>query len=304
MNEQLITDAYEAIAATAVSPERVRARIDARTRVHRRRRLLLAGAGLATVVAAVGLPLALYDRRGDLPAAPALEAPLFYAPGWLPGGVTERYRSVTFDTRTGEGLGATRRWYPKGSPYSVVVPPGSVGITVGERLEPEVSEPVTVGSARGIRWVASDTAHVQWQPAGGPVILVSAYGTADDEDTALRMARSVTPTAESVAVTLSAPEIPARFEGTAVYEVYPAGFLSYDDGWQAAGYQALTVDSGTARNVGFALSTTPPESGTPFQAVERDDIMIYLTGEVLTAAEALRILERVECESPDLSWAS
>ncbi|MEU4695105.1 hypothetical protein [Actinoplanes sp. NPDC023714] len=307
MNEQSIRDAYEAIAATAVSPERIRARIGARARVHRQRRMLLAGAGMATVAAAVGVPLTLHDRRGESepPAlGPVPEVPLLYTPGWLPDGVTERYRSVSFDTVTGEAFGATRRWYPEDAPYSGTVPAGSVGLVVGERMEPETSEPVTVGTARGIRWNSGDTAYVQWQPEAGPMIVVSAYGTADDEGNALRMARSVTQTAERVPITLTVTR-DAPTSGTAVFEVYPAGFLTYEDGvltypdgWQPAGYQSLSYD-------GLLLATSPPETGTPFQAVERDGIMVYLTSDSgIGAEESMRILERVRCRPPDLTWVS
>jgi hypothetical protein len=288
-----IQDALATIAATAVSPERVRARIGARARVHRQRRMLLAGAGLATAVAAVGVPLALQDRRAEPALPPAPELDLMYRPGWLPDGVAERYRSVTFDTGTGVSAGATRRWYPAGSKSVVTVPEGSVSLVVGEPLEPEVSEPVTVGPARGIRWVSDQTAYVQWQPAGGPVIVASSYRTADDRGNALRMARSVEPTSESVALTLRVPD---RFAGTAVFEVYPAGFLTFDNGWRPDGYQSLAYD-------GLLLATTPPESGMPFQAVERDGIMVYLTSDApITAGESREILEQVECRPPDLSW--
>ncbi|WP_229073504.1 hypothetical protein [Actinoplanes sp. DH11] len=310
MNDQTIKDALEAIAATAVAPERVRARIDARARAHRQRRALLAAAGVATVTTAVGVPLALRDQRPTLPSPAQPPEPvaeprtmsLLFAPQWLPDGVAEQFRSVKYDTATGEVLGGSRSWYPAGAPYSLEIPKGSVTLMIDERIDDGSGEPVMVGPARGTLRV-TDSAWVEWQPAGGPVMVVSVYGTGDDTANALRVARSVAATDETATVTMRAPLVPQAFDGHTLFEVFPAA-----DG----GRQSLTVASDDLRNH-FVLQTSPPESGQPFQSVERNGIMVYLPREVpgvevvdggarLTDDEAREVLERVECLPPDLSW--
>ncbi|WP_433831592.1 hypothetical protein ACQP2E_13910 [Actinoplanes sp. CA-015351] len=315
MNDQTIKDAFDAIAATAVSPERVRARIDARARVHRQRRLLLAGAGFATVAAAVGVPLALGERIGE-PAPPGFSpappevAPvrvravsLMYAPAWLPDGVAERYRAVRFETLNSEAFGGTRSWYPEGSPYSVQVPEGSVTFSIGERIaEGETGAPVTIGSADGTTWV-TDTAFVQWQPEGGPWMTVSVYGTGDDAVIALRVARSVAATTATALVTMTSPVTPPGYDhGTALFEVYPTS---------GGGAQSLIFTSSDGRSA-YTLSTSPPESGEPFKAVTRNGLTVYLPEEApdaigggvpLTDDQTTAILASVNATAPDLSWA-
>ncbi|MBB2946836.1 hypothetical protein FB565_006604 [Actinoplanes lutulentus] len=314
MNDQTIKDAFDAIAATAVSPERVRARIDARARAHRQRRLLLAGAGFATVAAAVGVPMALGEGLGEL-APPGFSPPpaevqpvrvravsLMYAPTWLPDGVAERFRAVRFTTVNFTALGGSRSWYPEGSPYSVQVPEGSVTFGIGEQAgEGETAEPVKIGSADGTMWV-TDTAFVQWQPAGGPWMTVSVYGTGDDASIALRVARSVAATTATALVTMTSPVTPPGYDdGTALFEVYPTS---------GGGAQSLTFTSSDGRSA-YQLSTSPPESGEQFKAVTRNGLTVYLPGEPadavgggvpLTDEQTTAILAAANATAPDLSW--
>ncbi|MEU4563951.1 hypothetical protein AB0F72_36710 [Actinoplanes sp. NPDC023936] len=313
MNEQLIKDAYDAIAGTAVSPERVRARLNARVTAHRQRRLLLAGAGMATAAAAVGVPVALRVRRGEpaVPAAsPAIELPptefrvvsLLFAPQWLPDGLVERFRAVKFDVASGKPLGGNRSWYPTGSPYTVEVPKGSVSFSVGERIDDGSGEPVMVGSVRGTLRV-TDSAWVEWQPKGKPSMIVSVYGTADDTEIALRVARSVAATEETMLVTMDLPEVPEAFAGYATFEVNPTG--------NGTGVQTLGYTSADLRS-GFRLTTEAPQPEQQYLAVERDGMTVYLPGELpgvvgdgvtLTEKESQNVINQVTFRPPDVSWA-
>ncbi|BAL88855.1 hypothetical protein AMIS_36350 [Actinoplanes missouriensis 431] len=312
-DEQLIKDAYEAIAGTAVSPERVRARLNARVTAHRQRRLLLAGAGVATVAVAVGVPVALRERRGE-PALPvaspsvktsprtARRVSLLFTPQWLPDGLVERFRSVKFDVATGKPLGGNRSWYPTGSPYTVEVPKGSVSFSVGERIDDGSGEPVMVGSVRGTLRV-TDSAWVEWQPTGKPSMIVSVYGTADDTEIALRVARSVAATEETMLVTMDVPEVPDAFAGSATFEVNPTG--------EGTGVQTLGYTSADLRS-GFQLTTDAPQPNQTYLSVERDGMTVYLLGEepgvvgsglTLSETESRNIIYRVTFRPPDVSWA-
>jgi hypothetical protein len=295
--DAVIRDAFAAIAASAVAPERVRARIDARARVHRQRRMLLAGAGLATVAAAVSVPLALRSGAPEAagpPPAPEDAIGLLYTPGWLPAGVGEQRRSVKFDTRTGQALGGSRSWYPDGLPPSDAVPPGSVTFMIDEWFDPETSEPVMIGDVRGRTWV-TDAAWVQWQPAGGPRMAVSAFGTGNDAEIALRVARSVVPTTETMPVTLWWTRVTDDFAGTGWFAASPDG----------GGQQSIGYDSDTKRNALFSVQTARPEPDIPFASAKRDGIRIYLPfeGDVgLTRDMAEVVLGQMRCLPPDLSW--
>ncbi|MEU8241340.1 hypothetical protein AB0C07_24095 [Actinoplanes missouriensis] len=313
MNEQLIKDALEAVAGTAVAPERVRARLNARVTAHRQRRLLLAGAGAATFAAAVGVPVALRERHPEpaLPvASPAHGVPpmtpravsLLLAPQWLPDGLVERFRSVKFDVATGKPLGGNRSWYPSGSPYTVEVPKGSVSFSVGERIDDGSGEPVMVGSVRGTLRV-TDSAWVEWQPKGEPSMIVSVYGTADDTEIALRVARSVAATEETMLVTMDVPRVPDAFAGSATFEVNPTG--------EGTGVQALGYTSADLRS-GFRLTTEAPQPEQPYLSVERDGMTVYLPGEepgvvgggvTLTDQESRTVINQVTFRPPDVSWA-
>ena len=323
VDERIIKDAYEAIAATAVAPEQVRARIEARGRARRQRRLLLAGAGLATAAAAVGVPLGLRERRGEPapgpaapsepvpgPAAPSPAAPqakevsLLFAPAWLPGGVKERFRAVRIDTATGRANGGTRAWLPPGRWHSAEeTPKGSVTFSVGERIDDNSGEPIMVGDVRGTLRV-TDAAYIEWRPAGAPTMLVCVYGIGDQVEVALRLAESVRPVTATTRVTMWSPWVPERFAGYSVAAGYPAA-----DGW----HQTLTHASGDhANSVGMVATAGPAPSSAAYSVrrpggltvhVPEDKVLALGDRRVVTGGEATRLLAEVVCLAPDTSWA-
>ncbi|MEU4428761.1 hypothetical protein AB0F81_49815 [Actinoplanes sp. NPDC024001] len=300
VDEQRISDAYEAIAGLAPSPERVRAGIAARARVHRQRRLLLAGAGVVTAGVAVGVPLAAGGRRGaqmpvaTLPPPVPQDAPLQYTPSWFPPGISEQFRSVRFDTAQGPLLGpqprafqgSTRYWLPDGVHYTAAgaEPPG-VMLAVNEVPPEGGGETVDIGGLPGNLLVA-DTASVEWRSGEfGANLLLTVSGLPDPVNLALRMARSVVYTSALMSVTMRSPWVPSRLAGYTVAAVHPAA-----NGWR----QSLTHCSATGGEVVQIVA----ESGSV-----ADEFTIHLAQPgTLTTAESRRMLTGLVCTAPDLSW--
>lgn len=302
VDEQRISDAFQVIAGLAPPPERVRAGIDARARVHRQRRLLLTGAGAATAAVAVGVPLTLRERRTQpvpVPMAPSPSAPrgarvaMLFAPGWLPAGLGEKFRAVKIEHGTGRALGGSRYWYPEGSWYSLAdIPPTGVSLSIDERIDDNLSEPIMVGSVRG-KLRVTDGAFLEWQPPGAPNMIVSAYGMDDPVEVALRIARSVTATKQTTLVTMRSPEVPDRYAGYSVACAYPTA-----EGW----YQSLShVSNDHQESVKLVAQRGGTSEPAAFERRLPNGITVTIP-DVLDRNEARRLLEQIVCLAPDLSW--
>jgi hypothetical protein len=320
VDEQMIRAAYDAIAGTASGPERVRARIEARTRVHRQRRMLLVGAGAlgtAAAATAVGVPLAIRDRprvQGPAPgglssSAPVpepVEVPLLFAPRWLPDGIAEQFRNVKIVTAGGadKPAGGTRNWLLPGVRYANDGT-GLEGVmfSVGERIDDNSGQPIRVGAVTGTLRV-TDSSYVEWQPPGAPNLLVSVYGLPNATETALRIARSVARTAATTAVSMRSPWVPDRFAGFTLASAYPTA-----DGW----CQSLTHTSTNHReNCTIFARTGRAPQGSAYQVRRPDGVTLYILADPpgiisnatpLSREEATRMLAEVVCIAPDLSWA-
>ena len=310
MIDDTIRSAYETIAATAPGPERVRAALLTRTRVHRQRRALLVGAG-ALAATATGLPFVLRERHrppttgrpaapqpaAPQPAAPQpVEVPFLFAPAWLPGEVGELFRSVK---TTGEPDGGTRIWARPGTVFE----DGTAGLrgvtlSVNERIDDNSGSPVMIGSVRGSLRV-TDGAFVEWQPPGVPNLIVSVYGLKDATNTALRVARSVARTDAALRLAMRLPWVPQRFAGYTQASVYPI-----PGGW----CQSLVHESADGlRSFAIVARTRPAPEGAAYQTTRPGGVTIYLPPgkqdpEPLTKQEAARLLDELDWTPPDLSW--
>ncbi|MBM2621405.1 hypothetical protein JIG36_38470 [Actinoplanes sp. LDG1-06] len=318
-DEKIIEAAYEKIAAAAPPPERVRARILARSQAHRQRRAVLVGAGSLGAVAAVtavGVPLARRSTPSatapsasaaaspSAPAGPLSLVPLRLTVGWLPTGVGEQYRTATL--RGATVAGSTRSWTLNGVPYPT---DGSVakGVTlsIGERIDDNSGTPVTIGDVTG-KLRVTDSSFVEWTPPGGPSLIVSVYGLPDSTAVALRMARSVIPTRATMPVWAQAAWIPARFRGTVTAALLPG----VDGGWR----QDMTFSSPNhAQTLRITARTTEPTEPTLHKVHRSDGVWLSIpedTPGVLgpepaqppTRHEAERLLTEFVYHAPDLDW--
>ncbi|MBL7258376.1 hypothetical protein [Paractinoplanes lichenicola] len=312
MTDELIQAAYEKIASAAPPPERIRARLQARSRSHRQRRAVLAGAG-ALGATALTVPFVHFLRGGSPPETapidavtasapppkPAATAPLRYALGWLPAGVGEQYREATTD-------GGTRTWLLDGLTYPTdyTVAKG-VTLAVGERSEDNAGTPVTIGDVTG-RLVVTDSSFVEWTPKGGPTMIVTVYGLPGSTEVALRMARSVRPTRATIPVWIRSPWIPDRFRGSTSARLIPLA----GGGWrQELTYaaprftQVLRIVAGTAKPSDPTQLQRQRPDGTWLWIPEHPADMVGLEPfEPPTTAEATRLLDELVCVTPDLEW--
>jgi hypothetical protein len=114
-----LKETLEAIADRAPDPHRLRSGLQARARVRRQRRALLAAGASAIGAAAVGVPAFVWltsRRPAAPPAGPGLRRPLRLRPTWLPAGLVASRRSVSLEgietenfedatgTETGRGM--------------------------------------------------------------------------------------------------------------------------------------------------------------------------------------------------------
>ncbi|WP_378027980.1 hypothetical protein [Actinoplanes sp. GCM10030250] len=303
MDEKRISDAYEAIAALAPTSHGLEARITARARAHRQRRLLLT-AGAATAVAAVGVPLTLKERRPETAPAGApsvIEAPLMFTPSWFPDGVTEQYRSVRFDTATGPepgvvagaGRGAARSWLPPGV-RADTEGPGLV-LYADDRLGDDSGEPVDIAGRPGTLQTG-DTVQVCWKAGPDwPGLTVAVQGLPDPVDVALRVARSTIHSSALMNLSMSSPWVPGRFTGgTTTATVFPAAA----GGWQ----QSLLYCSADYLQTAEVVVRTGPPPASVIRWLAGPGVSLYVTGNSVTGAEAGRLIEELRWTTPDLSW--
>ncbi|MEV6302819.1 hypothetical protein AB0M02_25625 [Actinoplanes sp. NPDC051861] len=310
MVDDKIFEAYERLAAMAPAPDGLEERIAARARAHRQRRLLLAS-GVATAAVAVGVPLALRDRRSEPaplqttppPAQPVqVLAPLMFTPSWFPAGVTEQYRSATFATATGPLMtmtpgalqGSERYWLPPGVRYVPGEPePVGVRIAVSPRPRLDSGDRITVAGYPA-RLRRGETVAVEWRPwhASFPYVMVSVRGLPDAEAVTLRIARSVMYTSAMMTVTMRSPAVPASIGELTTAAVCPAA-----SGW----YQSLTHVSKDGRtSLEIVGQTAAPPDGVRFLVTRPDGVNLYIRDSA--QPEARRMLESVELSEPDLTW--
>ncbi|GAA2615282.1 hypothetical protein GCM10010399_52800 [Dactylosporangium fulvum] len=204
----VIRAAIEAIADDAHSPQHIRAALDARSRHHRQRRLLLrvAGATASAGVAGAGGFAAYRLARPDVTAFPEiaggpgggwLQAAPRWRPGWLPDGFGLTELGVVVDGSGAIVVGRTwRRPQREGEPRSP-----SVSVTTGW-LEPYSAKSTEAGAdgvdingtpGRLTTYTPDGGASVVWQPAGEPrlEVGVSFNDVERARSVALRVARSL-----------------------------------------------------------------------------------------------------------------
>jgi hypothetical protein len=207
VTEQSIRAALEHLAARAPDPERIRAGLQHRARVHRQRRVLLAAGGVAAAAGVVGVPSVVLLRRSpELSPAGAAPVPLRYRPAWLPADFGEFHRMVS--VRGGRVVGESRGWRPSAALRQRRGYPVFAGISLALRPEPvdlsNRTAPVMVSGVEGGLFHLGDTrdgyAHysVSWPRDDGAHFSVSAQGIDDSDEVALQVAQSVTPDADAV----------------------------------------------------------------------------------------------------------
>ncbi|GAA2349520.1 hypothetical protein [Dactylosporangium salmoneum] len=220
-----IREAVAALADEAHPEQRIRARLEARARAYRQRRLLLRLAGATAAVAATGgAALAARDllgphRRttpptpptghGDFPGVSAgpgggwARPPVQWGPGWLP----DRYGLVAVEAvGTGDRVtGVGRRWSVYTQPLYERKMLGLYTGPFGPFLRDRTGDPqdVDINGVPGRLAYDERGLTLTWQPAGEPELTVTAFDDADMEaavERALQFARSLQRDQRTVAV--------------------------------------------------------------------------------------------------------
>ncbi|WP_327002695.1 hypothetical protein OHA72_47590 [Dactylosporangium sp. NBC_01737] len=348
IDEQLIQSAYERIAADAPAVDRVRDGIQSRVRVRRQRRTVLIGVGAAAAVTAtVGPATLLLAARRDRPdgsssevsghGVPTTPVPsvsstptlpdrparlLGYRADWLPSGLVEYHRAVYLAPDAPRGA---RLWAAPGT--ADLGKPGTVGVqlSIGERVDDNAGTSVTVNGVTGrLRVPTSKDTIVEWQPRGGPSMVLSVFGLPDNTNTALRIARSIAPDDRTaLRSTMYLPWVPDRMQG---YEQF--GATRTLTGWS----QFLgrgTLDYRGSVTIVAALGGPDPLEKTVDTVTLRgqrgnvtatdgawvrmpDGVLISIQGRKgsypaewhTTLEENLRLVEELAYQPPDLSWAA
>jgi hypothetical protein len=165
------------------------------------------------------------EEEAPLRSAPATAVPpvpVRYAPGWLPGGLRETWRSAS--VYGGGSTSVTRVWMPAGS----AAPWEGLHSALGEAREPERPalsvhvdyRPDPLGPARPLREADGGPLGpdappgYSWRPEAGVAIVVSQQGLDLDLATLYRVARSVHPVADEFTFPLQARRLPAGLTET------------------------------------------------------------------------------------------
>ncbi|MEU7865177.1 hypothetical protein [Dactylosporangium sp. NPDC049140] len=331
MTDPLIRAAFEAIAATAPPPERIRARIAARARVHRQRRLVLAGVGAlggAAAATAIGAPLLARSGSGGTAgvAAPSASGapsasrapspaptvfrpdgiPFLFGPGWLPDGLTEQYREVSCTPAPAgsgaepAGFASRRSWLPAGAAYPEDhSPPPGITWVIGEHFDNDgEGDPVPVGTEQGRLLVTADMAMVSWRHDERPM-RVTAYQLPNQADLVLRVARSMAPTLAGLPLTMHLADVPQRFAGNLVAGVHPR-----PGGWL---YSLTSMTTDRTHSCTVIASTGAAPAHTFARAGRPGGVTLWVPDEQEASAnftrdEADKALRDLFWSAPDLSW--
>ena len=226
-----IRAAIEAIADEAHPPQQVRAALDARTRHHRQRRLLLRAAGAVAAATATGAGgIAVYRlSRPERTVFPEivgglgggwLQVALRWRPDWLPDGYGATSLDAVIDGTS--VVAAGRTWTPPQRPDGPKL--AFVALTSGwsdvyaQFPTAARTDRVDIGGVPG-DLSSFDTGGVllTWQPAGQPRLSVS-VGVDDgdagrERDIAVRVARSLRPDPGAFAVGPRPGSLPDVFAG-------------------------------------------------------------------------------------------
>jgi hypothetical protein len=226
-----IRAAIGAIADEAHPPQRVRAVLDARTRYHKQRRLLLRAAGVvaaATATGAGGVAVYRLSRSAGTafpeivggPGGGWLRVALRWRPDWLPEGHGTTSLGAVID---GTGVvSAVRTWTPPqrpDGPNLAFVSLASGWSDVYAQFPTAArTDRVDIGGVPGeLSSFDSGAVLLSWQPAGQPRLSVSVGvddGDAERErDIAVRVARSLRPDPGTFAVGPRPGSLPGVFAG-------------------------------------------------------------------------------------------
>lgn len=209
ITDQSIRAALERMADQAPDPERIRAGLARRTRVHRQRRALLLAGGAAAAVGVVGVPtvLTLRPRLHGHTLSGAGPVTLRYRPAWLPDHFVESDRSVT--VRDGQSVYESRLWRPsedvrgdqdRYSPAaSISLSLSPEGVELSSRTAPVTVHGVEGGLFREGATLDGRPIHrVSWPAAADTFLSVHVMGIDDTDEVALRVAESVEPDGEAL----------------------------------------------------------------------------------------------------------
>jgi hypothetical protein len=208
VTEQRIRAALEHMAASAPDPERIRAGLQRRARIHRQRRTLLLVGGAVAAAGVVGVPTVLIPRRLGKSVAGAGSVTLRYRPTWLPEEFVEKTRAVT--VRDGRTMREERVWQLSGQRrgeqdgYHWLA---TISLSLRPRDEVDLADPsapVTVNGVEGGLYRdgaglgGHHTHRVAWPVTDDTVLMVYAAGMDDSDEIALRVAESVASDGDAV----------------------------------------------------------------------------------------------------------
>ncbi|MEV6636343.1 hypothetical protein AB0M54_36915 [Actinoplanes sp. NPDC051470] len=175
------------------------------TRARRRRRIgAAAGSGLvaAAVAAAIAIPSLVvgpdHTAVGPPPGSTA-DVPVFYRPGRMPDGFTERSRRYSLDPDGPDGWSVVQRWEKPAATRARARPSVELQIWPAPRdtanLLGAAGEPVDIDGAPGRYARSGDgtTSQVSWSPRAGVVLKMTAVDVDVARDVLLGTARSVKP---------------------------------------------------------------------------------------------------------------
>jgi hypothetical protein len=354
-----IRDALAAIAEEAPAAERVRSTLTDRARAHRHRRVLLTAGALVTAGAATGFTgyVAVRERRGTRPAGPPgdpvrvphtgpLRVPYAHHPAWLPDGVGLDQLGAVVEG--GEVRLVTRRWRAPGRDDGPLGP--AVELVIGDhwlggtgpydgaksfdingaegklkirafRLPADPGRPAEVDRAGDLRW----------DPPDAPPLRVgyTGDGSYDDDDPAVRVARSVRPDPRWFPLRPGFGWLPERFAGGALqvrFGVRAQGWYQEVTAYPRGGRdgsgappRGITLEIGTAGQHGFPAFPPPRPQQVrgldgrylrgylQFTLPDGNDVLIYgldAPDEGPPPPDLLRVAEEFDFgDWPDMSWA-
>lgn len=319
-----IKAALEAIADQAPHAGRVRARIEARGRVHRSRRAFVVAAGALGTVAAVGVPLVTARKRSRpvVAASPSPSASVsrepepeeitlsfLYAPAWLPAGMVEAYRQVTSDSLLGGVVvrpqGSKRIWLPEGRTlddrFGFL---RSVEVDVNDTADWNFTESSEIGPKVVAIAVDADSAILCWKSGPGVPVTVTVRRYPDNLKVATQVMRSVARTTTTMSYRLNSPWVPSRFLGftSAFVRTTPDGGWMQNLSHQSADRLLATGVSVSNRPgiVPASLSWTTRRADGTYVSVTKDPSGARTS---ITETEARQMMAEFRFAAPDMSWA-
>lgn len=330
VTEQRVRAALEHMAGRAPDPERIRAGLQRRARVHRQRRALLVAGGVAAAAGAVAVPsVVLLPRSPERSLLGAGPVSLRYRPAWLPAGFVESSRSAT--VRDGRVAAEARVWKPSeelgdshgyGPVARIWMDARPEAVDLSGRTAPVMVGRVEGGLFRDGETLAGRAIYrVAWPRGDGGSFTVTVRSVDDSDEVALRVAESVAPDADAVLEPPVEPgwlpeQVPADPYHLSVFE---SGYgVEADLGLGGAGRPTLRFHLG---GIWGGPSATPEQRRTV--TVRDTSVLLYLAerswsahlvlddgrnlvidaGQGVSDEDLLRVWEQLHVlPLPDTSW--